>query len=231
MSAKAPTESQPSSRPCAKRSGIDEAGRLCGAGALSAGPIVRFSMDTAGGRRYPSAAVTGWKTAGEGGSIVADFTVRNALELAVGTEQNGAKFYAKMAKKFSDQGDVAEVFTRLARDEVDHEAQFKALLDQHEEPGTGAVTAGSEFLRATTISSFFQQDAFHDVDAIRTPQDALENAFSLEKATLLFYEALLDTLGDDASLSAIIQAEKEHVVALMKVILTGAKFRGLGDKW
>ena len=65
----------------------------------------------------------------------------------------------------------------------------------------------------------------------RTPQDTLENAFSLEKATLLFYEALLDTLGDDASLSAIIQAEKEHVVALMKVILTGAKFRGLGDKW
>jgi len=59
----------------------------------------------------------------------------------------------------------------------------------------------------------------------------LIKAVRLEKATLLFYHALRDNIGKQTSLDEIIAAEKTHLTTLMKVILTDARFRGLGDTW
>ncbi len=67
--------------------------------------------------------------------------------------------------------------------------------------------------------------------SIKGRDDALGEAIKLEKATLLFYHALREAIGEKTVLDAVIRAEKDHLVALTKVLLTEAKFRGLGDTW
>ena len=88
-----------------------------------------------------------------------------------------------------------------------------------------------QFLRATAISEFFRSDSFKDTDAIKDKTEALGRAFAFEKATHQYYQAMRDVIGESSELDAIIEAEKNHVVTLMKVILTDAKFRSLSDKW
>ena len=55
--------------------------------------------------------------------------------------------------------------------------------------------------------------------------------FGFEKATLGFYNAVKDTLGENATLQQIIDAEKRHVTRIMKVMIAEAKFRSLEDEW
>ncbi len=161
-----------------------------------------------------------------------EFTLHEALKLAVTTEQIGAKVYTRYASKFAGQGKIAEVFAQLARDERAHESQFQALLDRNPRPAeTGSRYGEDEYLRATAISEFFRDDAFIDLEKIEKPKDALANAFAMEKATLLFYQAIRDRVGPDTALDEVIEAEKSHLTALMRVILSDAEFRSLGDKW
>lgn len=161
-----------------------------------------------------------------------DFTLHEALKLAVKTEQIGEKLYTRFAKKFADNEKVAEVFSRLAKDERVHESQFQALLDKNPKTeGAAGRYEEDEYLRATAISEFFKDDAFDELDKIETPKDALAKAVALEKTTLLFYQAIRDSVGPDTALDELINAEKSHLTTLMKVILTNAEFRGLSDKW
>jgi rubrerythrin len=164
--------------------------------------------------------------------IMDEFTVHDALRLAVTTEEIGAKVYRRFAEKFADQHELAEIFAKLARDEQLHQAQFRALLDQHprtnEELGRYGV---DEYLRATAISEFFGKKAVDRLKEAQDPEEALKNAVGLEKATLLFYQAIRDTIGESPALDEIIQIERSHLTTLMKVILTDARFRGLSDRW
>jgi len=160
------------------------------------------------------------------------FTLKESIQLAVTTEQLGRDFYLRMAKKFGDKKDIADVFTQLAEDEKAHEAQFKAMVDkippQEDKPERYELF---QFLRATAISEFFQKDYFKDVDSIKNSTEALGRALSLEKATLQYYQAIGDILKDNKQLNGIIKSEKNHVLALVRIIPTDAKFRGLGDNY
>ncbi len=159
-----------------------------------------------------------------------NFTLKESIQLAVLTERMGRDFYLRMAKKFADNKDAADVFAQLADDEKIHEEQFKALVDKvpadDDKPERYELY---QFLKATAISEFFQKDYFKDADSIKTPTEALGRALSLEKATLQYYQAIAELLDDNKQLNAIIQSEKKHVLALIRIIPTDAKFRGLGD--
>ena len=161
-----------------------------------------------------------------------DLTLRESIQLAVTTEQIGCKFYERLARKFADDKDVADVFSQLAKDEKAHEKQFELLLDkvpQEEiQPERYEVY---QFLRATAISEFFRKDYFTRVDEISTPADALGKALAFEKATLLYYQAIRDVLGENKQLDAIIKAERNHVMAIARIVVTDARFRGLSDSF
>jgi rubrerythrin len=161
-----------------------------------------------------------------------DFTLHEALKLAVKTEQIGEKVYTRFAKKFADNKEVAEVFERLAKDERVHESQFQALLDRTpKNEGAAGRYEEDDYLRATAISEFFKGDVFESLAKVETPSDALANAVGLERATLLFYQAIRDKVGPNTALDELIEHEKDHLTTLMKVAMTDAKFRGLTDKW
>ncbi len=163
-----------------------------------------------------------------------EMTLRKSIELAVTTEKLGAGFYNTLAKKFKDENELNELFSTLAKDEVAHEVEFRSLLNKV--PQGEKVEHADEryrYLAATAVSEFFmgEEGAFRDTEKIKTRDDALGRAFAFEKATLLYYHAIKDILGENEILQAIIKAEKSHVVSVMKYLLTGAKMRGLSDTW
>jgi rubrerythrin len=160
-------------------------------------------------------------------------TPRQAIEFAVKTEELGTRFYQQLALKFSDQPELEELFELLAKDEVMHERQFRKLLEKT--PPDQGVSTGPEFqyLRAMSLSQFFmgQEGLKRKCREIEDKGDALGIAFELEKATLQYYGAMREVLGENEILNAVIEAEKAHLTKVMQYIITDAKFRGLADKW
>ncbi len=159
-----------------------------------------------------------------------DFTLRQALELAVTTEQLAAEYYDKMAGQFAENREVAEVFTRLAKDERGHEVAFRKLAESvPEDQGPSAGDVNYEFLKATSRSQFFTRDTVKKTDDIKTANDALGKALAFEKATMLYYQGIKGVLGDNPQLNELIEAERSHVVSIARILPTDTKFRGMGD--
>lgn len=161
-------------------------------------------------------------------------TLKKCVEFAVATEENGARYYSRMARKFASNAEISGMFKSLAKDEVAHRKKFSKLLAKiPQESGVSNAPEQNEYLRAMSISEFFSshQGVLKDMDKIKSSEDALEKAFNLEKATLGFYQAVQDVLGRNRTLTSIIKEEKDHVTRLMKVMISGEKFRSLQDKW
>jgi rubrerythrin len=169
----------------------------------------------------------------EEASMLEGITPRKVVEFAVTTEEIGAKFYRRMARRFSDDPEVAEVFAQLARDEEAHQRQFTKLLDEVPPTFDDQVEyERAQYLRAMAISEFFSKTGpFRDSADVAGAAEALKHALDFEKAALGYYRAIREELGEQAGLDGIIAAEKQHVARLMKVITTGARFRSLEDNW
>jgi rubrerythrin len=167
--------------------------------------------------------------------MLQEITLKKCIERAVATEEVGARFYQRMAKKFADNAEVAALFELLAKDEEIHRQQFSKLLtDLPDDEGVSVTPEREQYLRAMSVSAYFsrREGPFHDIDSIEERDDALEQAFNFEKATLGFYQAVKEVLaGDNDALIKVIEAERRHVARIMEVMITGAKFRGLSDDW
>lgn len=166
--------------------------------------------------------------------MLEDPTLRKAVEFAVETEKLGAMFYERMADKLRDEGEVGEIFKTLAKDEFAHGKQFQLLLETLPEgEGISNLDEHLALLRLLSRSEFFvgESGLSRNIDAIKTREDALERAFHLEKDTLAYYRELQDILGENKILSSIIQAEKSHLSKVGEYLITGAKMRGLKDKF
>ena len=166
--------------------------------------------------------------------MIEDITLRNCIEFAVGTEEIGKRFYARLANKFSDNIEVAEIFRQLSKDEEVHRKQFLKLLEKI--PQDKGVTSAPEkraYVKAMSISEFFSKrhGPFKNITKIKNYEDALEKAFGLEKATLAYYQSIQEVIGGNPTLKKIIETEKSHIVNLMKAMISGGKFRSLQDTW
>jgi rubrerythrin len=159
--------------------------------------------------------------------VIDAMTLRKAIEFAVKTEELGAKFYQQLAVRFSDQAELKEMFELLAQDEVVHGNQFRTLLA--ETPRDEGVSTGPEF--AMSLSQFFmgEEGLKKKCSEIKDRNDAMSIAFELEKATLHYYQAMKEVLGENDTLEAVIEAEKAHLMKVMKYIIADAEFMGLSD--
>jgi len=161
-----------------------------------------------------------------------NFTLHEAVELAITTEQLGADFYERMTLKFDEDQELKEIFAQLARDEKTHENQFKRILETvPEKDDESKRFEEHDFLRATAISRFFRKEGFRDTDKISDRDEALGRALAFEKDTLQYYRALDDAFGGSDAIAQLAEAERQHVLTLMKVIMANAKFRTLQDNW
>ena len=167
--------------------------------------------------------------------MLEDLTLKGCIEFAIATEELGAENYSRLAEKFSDIPEIAQLFTRLSEDELVHKKQFSELLKQAPQSDSdGQDAEKDDYLRAMSHTIFFSQlhGPFKDIGTVRDRQDALLKAFEFEKATLGFYKAIEEVRGGSQQLTRIISAERSHVVALMKALLVeGSEFRSLQDTW
>jgi rubrerythrin len=163
--------------------------------------------------------------------VIADVTPEKCVEFAIRTEEIGAQMYRDLAARFPSDPELRELFASLADDEVEHGARFRALHDRAASGTREPISAEQgEYLRAMSMSEVFDTEALAKrVDGIRTREDALERALHLEKSTLAYYQAMREVLGPDEVLDALISVEKKHVIKVMHLMLTGAKFRGFAD--
>jgi rubrerythrin len=169
-----------------------------------------------------------------GGHLIKDLTLKGCIEFAVATEDVGAKFYRQLAKKFTGHRELPELFELLGKDEEEHKRQFSELLRRlPKEPAASGTAGRSDYVRAMSVSEFFSRDRgpFADIDKIGDRDDALDKVFGFEKATLGFYQAVRDMIGSNAVLNQVIEAEKNHITRVMKIMITGARFRGIEDQW
>ena len=147
--------------------------------------------------------------------------LREAVEFAITTEQLGARGYRRLARNLEKDNEVAELFLRLAQDEERHEVEFRALMETV--PDRNAERDYPEtygFLRAMSISEFFspRSGMTRDVGEIQDRAGALRRAIELEKATLGYYQALREVLGGSEALDGIIQAEREHLLSVSRML-------------
>jgi rubrerythrin len=166
--------------------------------------------------------------------MIEKLTLRRAIEFAIKTEQIGGQLYRKLAAQNAEEPALAEMFNLLARDEEAHEKQFARLREALPADAQSALApSDEEYLRSVATAEIFygDNDAADPGDKISDRQDALQRALSLEKASLLYYSAMREVLGSSAPLDAIIAAEKEHLVRVMRYMFTGAKMRGLIDEF
>jgi rubrerythrin len=162
-------------------------------------------------------------------------TVARCVEFAIKTEEAGAQLYRRLAEKFASDAELSELFEGLSFDEAHHRLQFQALHERAlSRSGGGALTDEQEkYVRAMCMADVFANTRSLEtaVEGIRTREDALERAFGLEKATLAYYQAMVDVVAHDEILEALVAAEKSHVVKVMELMITGEKFRGLSDRF
>jgi len=159
-------------------------------------------------------------------------TPERCVAFAIETEELGARMYRDLATRFASDPELCELFQGLSADEVEHEARFRALRDRLApgERGRSLPDDDAEYLRAMSMAEVFDTEALAKrVDGIRTRDDALERALHLEKATLAYYQALREALGPNEALDTLIAVERKHVVKVMQLMITGARFRGLAD--
>jgi len=167
--------------------------------------------------------------------MIENITLKGCMKFAVATEELGTKIYARLAAKFADSKDIAQLFSRLSEDEKVHKHQFEELL--RKAPADEATNSSPEeldYIRAMSHSEFFSHDRspFRDMDKVRDRNDALQKALDFEKATLGFYKAVEESLGEYELLAQVIETERSHVVALVKALLVeGSEFRSLQDRW
>jgi len=163
-----------------------------------------------------------------------DLTLTGSLEFAVATEENGEAVYTMLAEKFADNAGLADMFAKLAKDEQFHRRQFSLILETvPADEGGEADPDRYDYLKAMAFSSYFRQDGpLTGIENVESAGEALAKVLGFEKATLGFYQAIQDLLGDSPQLADIIEAEKGHITAVAKyLIVEGSQFRGLGDKW
>ena len=163
--------------------------------------------------------------------MTVDITLDQLVAFAVQTEELGQRVYTRLARRFADDPELGKLFETFAKDEEHHAAKFAGLKDKVGQRGP----LGEQeqlYLRAVSISEVFSgEDAIgKNIDQVQTREDALAQAFKLEKATLHYYQALKEVLKDDA-LDEFIAEEKSHLTKVMQYMVTGAQLRGLGDKY
>jgi len=161
--------------------------------------------------------------------MLEQLTLKKAVEFAITTEKLGAQIYGKLARRFSDQPELVDMFETLAKDEVAHEREFRALMDRLPAEDKPLQYEQGQYLRAMSISEVYSEEKglHRNVDKITSRDDALERVLTLEKTTLSYYQAMKDVVGPDEALDAIIAAEKRHVVQVMQYFITGEKVKSV----
>ncbi len=150
-----------------------------------------------------------------------ELTLRKAVEFAVQTEEAGAIFYKKLARRFSEDREISDLFAELAKEEEAHTETFQRFLQEvPEETPYKSQQERLAVLRAMAMSEFYlgEDGLFKNQDKIETVKDALVRAYQLERNTLAYYLEIRELLGASDVIDAIVIAEERHMLQMAQRI-------------
>jgi rubrerythrin len=147
-----------------------------------------------------------------------EYSIREALEMAVQTEKIGARFYEDMAVKYKDDKELKDFFSTLSRKEHVHEKRFSDLKDAVGDKEPEEWELVSEYMRAIVESAFFigKDKATIHMQNIHDLKAAIGYAVAFEKETLLFYYGIKDAVRERDIIDEIIAEERSHIMWLNK---------------
>jgi len=145
------------------------------------------------------------------------FRGEELIAMAVEYEESGYSLYASAAENAAIP-DLHALFRELADQEKKHKQTFLRMAVDLPQAFRDKKTVGEEeqgYIRALVESAVWPTDAANIQKAVRAgnKQDVLAYAIGFEKDTMLFFHALLDTVGDSQKilLRAILAEEKTHL--------------------
>lgn len=142
------------------------------------------------------------------------FNANEILELAVAIERTGERFYRTAEEKLTNPR-VRETFRFLALEEVEHERDFKAMLERlgRFDPGEAASEDYYAYLRAYVDNVVFTQEGAAEAAATGIDEkSALRFAMQREQDSILFYLELRDLVPHDERpvIEHILDQERAH---------------------
>ena len=145
------------------------------------------------------------------------FTMADIREIAVQIERNGEDAYRKAAASVKDSA-LREIFIRMAEEEKAHRAFFSTIESSEpiSEEQRELEVMGRQLLQEMVADQTFSLDR-EMLAATDDLAEALSQAQTLEQDTIMFYEFLLNLVGDDEirqQLELVIEEEKRHIEQL-----------------
>jgi rubrerythrin len=143
-----------------------------------------------------------------------DFNMKEIIDIAVGIEETGYKFYSGYKDVTKDPA-VIDVFGFLANEERLHKIMFESM--KNNVPEIHGVFTEEYYLYLKAIGGeriFDNREPLYET----SPMNALKMALNLEKDSILFYNEMkqLYQEGEEAAvlIDKIISEERKHVTVL-----------------
>jgi rubrerythrin len=145
------------------------------------------------------------------------FTSADIREIAVQIEKNGEAAYRKAAEMVKDSA-VGEIFIWMAEEERVHRSFFKSIESSEliTEEQRELEEMGRQLLQEMVADQTFSMDREILVETDDFAE-ALSQAQTFEKDTIMFYDFLLNLVSDDETrqqLELVIEEEKRHIEQL-----------------
>ena len=149
------------------------------------------------------------------------FTIADIRNIAIQIERNGEATYRNAAEQAADP-ELAEVFIRMADDELRHAQWFETIQTDRELTAEQSEleAVGKSILREMVKDKTFSLDekTLAKVDNIT---DLISESHGFEEDTILFYEMLSGFIDDphtQEQLNRIIAEEKKHSEDLRELL-------------
>ena len=150
------------------------------------------------------------------------FSGRELVEIAIGIEKNGAKYYDSLAGSFRNTG-ARDAYKYLAGQEREHAAVFQKLLDSvyESKPPETYTEQYNLYLKALIDSLVFTDDkvSLKMAQNVKNDAEAIRIAMGAEKDSILFYVEVRDLVrrSDRKVVGKIIEEEKSHLRQLTEI--------------
>ena len=146
------------------------------------------------------------------------FAPSEVFQFAIRIEENGEKFYRRMADKFQDK-QIKEMFSNLADEEVKHAKTYKTMVSKLEkyEPFESFPDEYFTYLKAYADKLVFDEKSSRDeVLEIENIKSALRFAIDKELDSILYYQEIRNLVseGHRDQIDKIINEERKHFVRL-----------------
>ncbi len=153
------------------------------------------------------------------------------LDFAIKTEAKMSLFYNQMALEYSDDKELMDLLLMLSMDEAKHQIQFRQLKSTFQNAEITLSPEEKDYLLAMLLPQKMldlAESQFSENSSLNR-NDLMLGVFQFEKETLRFFKAIMEITGENPVLRKIIDIEKKHVLAAMKIIMTGSRDTSLED--